>query len=91
MRTELLDLLILGLLVVLFGSIYRKRVSGRLRFWVVGWVLILLHAAALLPRPASFILQTLCTSVGISALILAGVCFLLSASPVAEDLSNDQG
>ncbi len=86
MRTELLDLLILGLLVVLFGSIYCKRVSGRLRLWVVGWVLILLHVAALLPRPASLFHQTLCTSLSISALILAGVCFLLSASPVAEDL-----
>ncbi len=57
-----------------------------MRLWVVGWVLILLHVAALLPHPASFFRQSLCASLSISALILSGICFLLSASPVAEDL-----
>ncbi|MEA2540819.1 MAG: hypothetical protein QOH35_2185, partial [Acidobacteriaceae bacterium] len=34
MKNEVLDILILGLLVVLFASIYRKRASARLRYWV---------------------------------------------------------
>ena len=35
MKNEVLDILILGLLVVLFASIYRKRASARLRYWVI--------------------------------------------------------
>ena len=46
MKNEVLDILILGLLVVLFASIYRKRASARLRYWVIGWILVLLHFAA---------------------------------------------
>ena len=48
MKNEVLDILILGLLVVLFASIYRKRASARLRYWVIAWILVLLHFAALL-------------------------------------------
>jgi hypothetical protein len=51
MKNEVLDILILGLLVVLFASIYRKRASARLRCWVIGWILVLLHFAALLVSP----------------------------------------
>ena len=46
MKNEVLDILILGLLVVLFASIYRKRATARLRCWVAGWILVLLHFAA---------------------------------------------
>jgi diguanylate cyclase (GGDEF)-like protein/PAS domain S-box-containing protein len=84
MRNELLDILILGLLVVLFGSIYRKRASGRLRFWVIGWLLVELHFAAQMMHPMSLAYQNLSQSLSIGALILSGVCFLLSASPICE-------
>ena len=43
MKNEVLDILILGLLVVLFASIYRKRATSRVRCWLAGWILVLLR------------------------------------------------
>ena len=80
MKSEVLDILILGLLVVLFASIYRKRATSRVRCWVIAWVLVLTHFTALL-LPAG---QTLVDSLSVSTLLLSGLCFLLSASAVFE-------
>ena len=76
MKNEVLDILILGLLVVLFASIYRKRATARLRCWVAGWILVLLHFAALLIPAGSGWGQGLVDSLSVSALLLSGVCFL---------------
>ena len=83
MKNEVLDILILGLLVVLFASIYRKRATVRLRCWVAGWLLVLLHFAAALVSAQSVHTQTLLDSASICALLLAGVCFLLSSSAIS--------
>jgi diguanylate cyclase (GGDEF)-like protein/PAS domain S-box-containing protein len=80
MKNGVLDILILGLLVVLFASIYRKRATSRLRCWVIAWVLVLAHFTALL-LPAA---ETLVDSLSTSTLLLSGLCFLLSASAVFE-------
>ncbi|MGH9584063.1 MAG: hypothetical protein ACRD4O_14140, partial [Bryobacteraceae bacterium] len=53
MQDVLLDILVLGLLVLLFGSIYRTRRTLRLRYWIAGWFLILAHFAFIIPNPAS--------------------------------------
>jgi diguanylate cyclase (GGDEF)-like protein/PAS domain S-box-containing protein len=84
MKNEVLDILILGLLVVLFASIYRKRASARLRYWVISWILVLLHFAALLVPAASVHAQELVDSLSISALLLSGLCFLFSASVIFQ-------
>jgi hypothetical protein len=84
MKNEVLDILILGLLVVLFASIYRKRVSARLRCWVIGWILVLAHFTAQLLPAASTGSQEFVDSLGISTLLLSGVCFLFSASVILE-------
>jgi diguanylate cyclase (GGDEF)-like protein/PAS domain S-box-containing protein len=84
MKNEVLDILILGLLVVLFASIYRKRASARLRYWVISWILVLLHFAALLVPAASVHAQALVDSLSISALMLSGLCFLFSASTIFQ-------
>ena len=86
MKNEVLDILILGLLVVLFASIYRKRATARLRCWVAGWILVLLHFAALLVPAVSGWGQGLVDSLSISALILSGLCFLFSASAISKSL-----
>jgi diguanylate cyclase (GGDEF)-like protein/PAS domain S-box-containing protein len=80
MKNEVLDILILGLLVVLFGSIYHKRATTRLRCWVFAWILILVHFAALLVSAVSSGGQGLVDSISISTLVLSGLCFLFSAS-----------
>jgi hypothetical protein len=84
MKNEVLDILILGLLVVLFASIYRKRATARLRCWVAGWILVLLHFAALLIPAVAGRGQEFVDSLSVSALFLSGVCFLFSAPVVAE-------
>jgi len=43
MQNTLLDILIIGLLVVLFASIYRRHATVRVRFWLLGWFFILVH------------------------------------------------
>jgi len=83
MKNEVIDILILGLLVVLFASIYRKRATARVRSWVVGWLFVLLHFAVLLVPAVSSWGQRLVDSLSISALILSGLCFLLSASAIS--------
>jgi len=80
MQSTLLDILILGLLVLLFGSIYRTRRTLRLKFWIAGWLFILVHFALLLPNPASDFWSNLDGALCISALALGGVCFLLASS-----------
>jgi diguanylate cyclase (GGDEF)-like protein/PAS domain S-box-containing protein len=79
MQNALLDILILGLLVLLFASIYRKRASRRLRFWGVGWLFILLHFAVLLLNPVSDLAQNLAAFVILGSLLLSGVAFILAA------------
>ena len=49
MQETLLDILILGLLVLLFASVYRTRRTPRLRYWIAGWFFILAHFALMLP------------------------------------------
>src|ERR1700761_863849 len=84
MKNEVLDILILGLLVVLFASIYRKRSSARLRYWVIAWILVLVHFAALLVPAASVHGQELVDCLSISSLLLSGLCFLFSASAIFQ-------
>ena len=80
MQDTLLDILILGLLVLLFGSIYRTQRTLRLRYWIAGWLFILAHFAMLLPNPASNFWANMAGAAGIAALCLGGLCFLLASS-----------
>jgi len=80
MQSTLLDILILGLLVLLFGSIYRTRRTLRLRYWIAGWLFILAHFALMLPNPVSDFWSNIVGASGVAALLLGGVCFLLASS-----------
>ena len=77
MQNELLDILIIGSLVVLFASTYRKRATFTVRCWSIGWLLVLVHFAALLPHPKSAGAQTAWQSISLAALIACGILFLL--------------
>src|ERR1700749_5078470 len=78
----LLDLLSLGSLVLLFTSIYRKRPTLRVRYWLIGWCLILVHFAGLLLRPASDLGRAGQDFLVLGSLVLGGIFFLLSTTSV---------
>jgi diguanylate cyclase (GGDEF)-like protein/PAS domain S-box-containing protein len=78
----LLDLLSLGSLVLLFSSIYRKRPTFRVRCWLIGWCLILVHFAGLLLRPASEMGHAGQDFLVLGSLVLGGVFFILSTTVV---------
>jgi len=80
MQERLLDILILGLLILLFGSIYRKRGATRLRFWVLGWFFILAHFGVLLPNPVSSFWENSASAISLSTLFLSGICFVLAST-----------
>lgn len=83
MQDRLLDILILGLLVLLFAVIYRKRKSRRLRYWIAGWLFALAHFAVLLPQLSTPFWQEMQIALGLIGLMLAGVCFALASSAFA--------
>jgi diguanylate cyclase (GGDEF)-like protein/PAS domain S-box-containing protein len=80
MQNALLDILILGLQVLVFGSIYRTRPSARLRYWIIGWVFILLHFAMVLANPVSDFWNEFDSVMLLAGLSLGGVAFLLAAT-----------
>jgi diguanylate cyclase (GGDEF)-like protein/PAS domain S-box-containing protein len=80
----LLDLLSLGSLVLLFTSIYRKRPTFRVRCWLIGWCLILVHFAGLLLRPGSELGRAGQDFLVLGSLVLGGICFILSTSSVRQ-------
>ena len=84
MQNILLDILILGLLVLLFGSIYRKHATVRIRFWLLGWFAVLIHFGLLLLNPAADWQANLVYALAESALILCGISFALSSALVWE-------
>jgi diguanylate cyclase (GGDEF)-like protein/PAS domain S-box-containing protein len=78
MQSEVLDILIIGCLVLLFASTYRKRATSMVRSWTLGWLLILVHFAVLLFHPAGQLQQRALLAASLAALIACGVVFLLA-------------
>ncbi|HEY1899669.1 MAG TPA: PAS domain S-box protein, partial [Steroidobacteraceae bacterium] len=76
----LLDLLSLGSLVLLFTSIYRKRPTLRVRYWLIGWCLILVHFAGLLLRPVTDPGRAAQDFLILASLVLGGIFFILSTT-----------
>jgi diguanylate cyclase (GGDEF)-like protein/PAS domain S-box-containing protein len=90
MENELLDILIIGCLVLLFASTYRKRATFTVRCWSFGWLLILVHFVALLFHPKSLQWQNVLQVLSLGALIACGVLFLLptGSQKIARSLRN---
>jgi diguanylate cyclase (GGDEF)-like protein/PAS domain S-box-containing protein len=76
----ILELLTLGFLVLLFTSIYRNRPTLRVRYWLIGWCLILVHFSGLMFRPVSPLGHSLQDFLGLGSLLLGGIFFVLSTS-----------
>lgn len=78
MQTELLDITIIGCLVLLFWSAYRKRRSAMVRAWMAGWILIVVHFAAAAFHPAQPALALTLSIISLTALVACGIVFLLA-------------
>lgn len=77
MQSSIIHILILGCLVLLFYSVYRKRPTPTVRSWVVGWILILVHYFSDLWRPAGELAHRSLSAVSTGSLLLCGAAFLL--------------
>jgi diguanylate cyclase (GGDEF)-like protein/PAS domain S-box-containing protein len=85
MQNILLDILIIGLLVILFGSIYRRQATVRVRFWLLGWFFILIHFGLLLYTPPDPWGANLMVAAAEGGLLLCGAAFALSSTLVWEE------
>ncbi len=81
-QTVFINVVILSFFVLLFGSIYRRRPSERLRMWIAGWICAVAHFIILLYQPASAQAIRLVDIAAVSALMLCGICFVLSAKAI---------
>ena len=72
------DLLVSGFIFLLFGSIYRKRSTPAVRFWVTGWFFVLLHFGSLVFQPHTPGAETAQGIAALCTLVLCGTAFALS-------------
>lgn len=78
-------LLALAILVAVFRSIMHRNSDDRLRLWLIGWVLVLLHVIAEFTDPGSGRWHRVMLAVSLDSLELAGIAFLISFARVATD------
>ncbi len=70
------DLLAIGGLVTVFASLVRRTQQTRLRYWLVGWVMILVHIAAQLVYLNATAWADAGEAVALSMLLLTSVAFI---------------
>jgi diguanylate cyclase len=84
MNFEILPSLIaLAILVVVFRAILRQGTSEPLHLWLAGWILVLVHFVAQFLDNGQGLWSRLANAVGLNALELASIAFLISVSLVA--------
>jgi diguanylate cyclase (GGDEF)-like protein len=79
-----ISILILGFLILVFGSILRRRATDQLQYWFFGWVLLLVHLLAGLIGERIDAAGQITSSLGASATILAGLSFVIAVSTFCE-------
>ena len=72
------NLVALAVLVAVFWAISRKATSPQVVWWLLGWVLVLIHFAATVAVPADETWSRLTSALAVGSLILASVTFLIS-------------
>jgi diguanylate cyclase (GGDEF)-like protein len=80
--TAVPNILALGFLVLIFGSILRRRATDQLQFWFFGWVLMLLHFMTELFSPV--LDSRMVKALGACSIEVAGVLFLIAVSRVCS-------
>lgn len=85
------DFLAIGGLVLVFASLLRRTRQTRLRYWLAGWILLLVHIAAqLLNRNAAAGgVADAALAVSLSMLLLASVAFIWAGNDVRRAWSRD--
>src|SRR5690242_20541301 len=78
-------LIALAILVAVFAAISRQHSRERVLLWLFGWALILLRAAVLFVRPAPIDGVRLDLTIGLCALELASIVFVVSVAPRASN------
>jgi len=78
MQPSVVDIIILGLLVFLFGAIARMRPDDRLGCWVAGWLCILARFTSQLWHPSTILGHKVQTCISMDAIALAGIFFIVS-------------
>jgi PAS domain S-box-containing protein len=73
---------VMSILVALFAWIYLGDRHARVRLWLLGWIAVLLHFAAVPLARASIISTSLRIWMMIATVLVAGTFFLLSVSEV---------
>ncbi len=82
--SEYVDLGLVAFIVLLFVSIYRKRSTTPLLFWMTGWFFVLLHFFALIFHPKSLSGGAVQSLVALATLILCGSCFIVSVEELHQ-------
>src|SRR5580658_9953346 len=82
------DLAAVGLLAAAFASVARNNQTPFSKIWLIGWLMIALHFAALLFQNAPGAWGLLAVTVGLSALTWAGLLFMWSSVPYREEPSS---
>ena len=75
---NLIDLLAAGFVFLLFASVYRKRSTAAVRFWMIGWFFVLLHFAVPVFPVHTPTGEMVGSILALSTLILCGISFVLS-------------
>jgi diguanylate cyclase (GGDEF)-like protein len=80
------SLIALAILVMVFRAILRQSTSERLHLWLTGWILVLVHFVAQFVDVGQGLWDRVATAVGLNALELASIAFLVSVSQGANNL-----
>src|SRR5580704_11660521 len=83
-------LVALAILVAVFAAISRHHTRERVRLWLAGWILVLLRAAVQFVSPPTWHVHSnsVNSAIGLCALELACVAFLVSVAPQATTRSR---
>ena len=88
---NLIDLFAACFVFLLFASVYRKRGTAAVRFWMTGWFFVLVHFAVLAWHAKSPRADMVQCVAAVTTLILCGISFVLSRAESRASLHRQFG
>ena len=85
------DFLAIGGLVLVFASLLKRTRQTRLRYWLVGWIMLLVHIVAQLvnSNAGAGVLADAALAASLSMLLLASVAFIWAGNDMRRAWSRD--